>query len=157
MKICVLGLGHIGLPTALLFAAHGADVVGVDVKQSVVDCLNHRNLPFREPGLEDLYREAEERFAARARPGTADVFLIAVPTPLDQATKVSDLSYVKKAADSIAPHLARGNLVILESTVPPERASGSSSPGSRRKASLSGISSTLTVRSGRYRGGLSRR
>ena len=119
MKICVLGLGHIGLPTALLFAAHGADVVGVDVKQSVVDCLNHGSLPFREPGLEDLYREAEERFAARARPGTADVFLIAVPTPLDQATKVSDLSYVKKAADSIAPHLARGNLVILESTVPP--------------------------------------
>ena len=119
MKICVLGLGYIGLPTALLFAAHGADVVGVDVKQSVVDYLNHGNLPFREPGLEDLYREAEGRFVARTRPEAADVFLIAVPTPLDQATKVSDLSYVKKAADSIAPHLAKGNLVILESTVPP--------------------------------------
>ncbi len=119
MKICVLGLGYIGLPTALLFAAHGADVVGVDVKQSVVDCLNHGNLPFREPGLDDLYRQAEGRFAARIRPDAADIFLIAVPTPLDPATKVSDLSYIKKATDSITPHLARGNLVILESTVPP--------------------------------------
>ncbi|MCE5337837.1 MAG: nucleotide sugar dehydrogenase [Methanomicrobiaceae archaeon] len=119
MKICVLGLGYIGLPTALLFAAHGADVVGIDVKQSVVDCLNHGNLPFREPGIEDLYREAKERFVARTEPEAADVFLIAVPTPLDPATKVSDLSYVKKAAGSIAPHLSEGDLVILESTVPP--------------------------------------
>ncbi len=119
MKICVLGLGYIGLPTALLFAAHGANVVGVDVKQSVVDCLHHGNLPFREPGLEDLYREAKERFVAETKPEAADVFLIAVPTPLDPATKVSNLSYVKAAADSIAPHLGEGNLVILESTVPP--------------------------------------
>jgi hypothetical protein len=107
------------LPTALLFAAHGADVVGVDVKQSVVDCLNHGNLPFSEPGLEDLYRDAKERFCARTEPEAADVFLIAVPTPLDPATKVSDLKYVKKAADMIATHLGRGNLVVLESTVPP--------------------------------------
>ncbi|HOI12230.1 MAG TPA: nucleotide sugar dehydrogenase [Methanoculleus sp.] len=119
MKICVMGLGYIGLPTALLFAAHGADVVGVDVKQSLVDCLNHGNLPFKEPGLEDLYRKARGRFCARTEPEAADVFLIAVPTPLDPATRVSNLSYVKKAADMIAPRLAGGNLVILESTVPP--------------------------------------
>ncbi|HOI58220.1 MULTISPECIES: nucleotide sugar dehydrogenase [unclassified Methanoculleus] len=119
MKICVLGLGYIGLPTALLFAAHGANVVGVDVKQSVVDCLNHGNLPFNEPGIESLYHEAKVRFRARTEPEAADVFLIAVPTPLDPATKVSDLSYVKKAAEMIAPHLAEKNLVVLESTVPP--------------------------------------
>mgnify|MGYP000870016533 CR=1 FL=1 len=119
MKICVLGLGYIGLPTALLFAAHGANVVGVDVKQSVVDCLNHGNLPFSEPGIESLYGEAKDRFFARIDPEAADVFLIAVPTPLDPATKVSDLSYIKNAADMIAPHLHEGNLVILESTVPP--------------------------------------
>ncbi len=119
MKICILGLGYIGLPTALLFAAHGANVVGVDVKQSVVDCLNHGNLPFREPGIEDLYRNAKERFVAKTEPEAADVFLIAVPTPLDAATKVSDLSYVKKAAETIARYLNEGNLVVLESTVPP--------------------------------------
>lgn len=119
MKICVLGLGYIGLPTALLFAAHGAEVVGVDVKQSVVDCLNHGSLPFKEPGIEDLYIQAKERFVAETKPEAADVFLVAVPTPLDPATKVSDLSYVKRAADMIAPHLSGGNLVILESTVPP--------------------------------------
>ena len=119
MKICVLGLGYIGLPTALLFAAHGADVVGVDVKQSVVDCLNRGSLPFAEPGLDDLYREAQSRFLVRTGPEAADVFLIAVPTPLDPATKVSNLAYVKSAADMIAPHLRRGNLVVLESTVPP--------------------------------------
>lgn len=119
MKICVLGLGYIGLPTALLFAAHGADVVGVDVKQSVVDRLNHGNLPFSEPGIESLFREAKVRFRAGTEPEAADVFLIAVPTPLDPATKVSDLSYVKSAAEMIAPHLREKNLVILESTVPP--------------------------------------
>ncbi|WP_292518329.1 nucleotide sugar dehydrogenase [Methanoculleus sp.] len=119
MKICVLGLGYIGLPTALLFAANGADVVGVDVKQDVVDCLNHGNLPFKEPGLEDLYRDAKHQFIARTEPEAADAFLIAVPTPLDPATKVSNLSYVKAAADAIAPHLRKGDLVILESTVPP--------------------------------------
>jgi UDP-N-acetyl-D-mannosaminuronic acid dehydrogenase len=119
MKICVLGLGYIGLPTALLLAAHGSDVVGVDVKQDVVDCLNNGELPFREPGIEDLYLQAKDRFVAETEPVAADGFLIAVPTPLDPATKVSDLSYIKRAADMIAPHLQKGNLVILESTVPP--------------------------------------
>ncbi len=119
MKICVLGLGYIGLPTALLFAAHGIDVVGVDVKQSVVDCLNHGKLPFHEPGIEDLYLQARDQFVAKTEPEAADGFLVAVPTPLNRATKVSDLAYVKHAAEMIAPHLQEGNLVILESTVPP--------------------------------------
>jgi UDP-N-acetyl-D-mannosaminuronic acid dehydrogenase len=119
MKICVLGLGYIGLPTALLFAAHGADVIGVDVKQSVVHGLNQGRLPFEEPGIEELYLRAKDRFVAKAEPEPSDVFLIAVPTPLDPATKVSDLRYVKRASEMIAPHLGDGNLVILESTVPP--------------------------------------
>ena len=119
MKICVLGLGYVGLPTALLLAAHGSDVVGVDVKQGVVDCLNNGELPFKEPGIEDLYLQAKDRFVAMTDPVAADGFLIAVPTPLDPATKVSDLSYIKRAADMIAPHLRKGNLVVLESTVPP--------------------------------------
>lgn len=119
MKICVLGLGHIGLPTALLLAAHGSDVVGVDVKESVVHCLNQGKLPFKEPGIEDLYIRAKDRFIAADSPGNADVFLIAVPTPLDPATKISNLSYVRRAAGMIADHIKEGDLVILESTVPP--------------------------------------
>ena len=119
MKICVLGLGHIGLPTALLLAAHGSNVVGVDVKKSVVDCLNQGKLPFKEPGIEDLYLRAKDRFTAKSSPGNADVFLIAVPTPLDPATKISNLSYVRRAAGMIADHIKEGDLVILESTVPP--------------------------------------
>lgn len=119
MKICVLGLGYIGLPTALLFAAAGADVVGVDVKQSVVNTLNQGRIPFEEPGMDELFLRAHDRFVAKTEAENADVFLIAVPTPLDQATKVSDLTFVKKAAGMIAPHLGPGNLVILESTVPP--------------------------------------
>jgi UDP-N-acetyl-D-mannosaminuronic acid dehydrogenase len=109
MKICVLGLGYIGLPTALLLAAHGADVVGVDVKQSVVDCLSLGNLPFSEPGLEDLYSKARCRFCVRSEPEAADVFLIAVPTPLDPATRVSNLAYARSAADMIVPHRSPWN------------------------------------------------
>ncbi|KUG21115.1 MAG: nucleotide sugar dehydrogenase [Methanomicrobiaceae archaeon] len=119
MKICVLGLGYIGLPTALLFATHGCDVVGCDVKQSVVDSLNNGKIPFDEPGLSDLFIGARRRFTAKTVPEPADVFLIAVPTPLDPATKVSDLTYVRKAAGMIAPLLERDDLVVLESTVPP--------------------------------------
>jgi len=119
MKICILGLGYIGLPTALLFASRGYTVVGVDVKQSVVDTLNAGKVPFDEPGLDDLLNEAGKQFVAKTEPEPADVFLIAVPTPLDPATKVSNLSYVKKAALMIVPYLRKGNMVILESTVPP--------------------------------------
>lgn len=107
------------MPTALLLAAHGSDVVGIDVKQSVVDCLNSGKVPFEEPGIEDLYSRARNRFIAETETVAADGFLMAVPTPLDPVTKVSDLSYIKKAADMIAPHLKKGDLVILESTVPP--------------------------------------
>ncbi len=119
MKICVLGLGYIGLPTALLFAASGSDVVGVDVKQSVVNTLNQGTVPFEEPGICELFARARDRFVAKTEPEEADVFLIAVPTPLDSGTKVSDLTFVKKAAGMIAPYLRKGNHVILESTVPP--------------------------------------
>ncbi len=119
MKVCVLGLGYIGLPTALLFAAHGSDVVGVDVKRSVVESLNTGVIPFHEPGMDDLFRQAQDRFTAATEPEHADAFLIAVPTPLDPATKVSDLTFVKRAAAMITPYLQEYTLVVLESTVPP--------------------------------------
>ncbi|AEK73088.1 UDP-N-acetyl-D-mannosamine 6-dehydrogenase [Thermococcus sp. 4557] len=119
MKISVLGLGYIGLPTALLFAASGHEVIGVDVDKRKVELLNSGELPFQEPGLDELFEKARGNFRASTQVEESDVFLIAVPTPLDEHTKAADLKYVKSAAEMIWPHLREGNLVILESTVPP--------------------------------------
>ena len=118
-KICVIGLGYIGLPTAAVLATHGYSVVGVDVKQSAVDTVNNGDTHIEEPGLQTLvqatYKSANLR--AQSSPEAADVFIIAVPTPLRD--KRADLTAVESAAESIVPVLTRGNLVILESTVPP--------------------------------------
>ena len=120
-KICILGMGYIGLPTALLFANNGNDVVGVDINQSVVATLNEGNMPFEEDGFQDLLNSAinNNTFRAQTVPEDADVFLVAVPTPLDKETKLSDLKYVKSACEMIAPHLKNGNLIVIESTIPP--------------------------------------
>ncbi len=115
--ICVLGLGHIGLPTALLLGNNGYEALGVDINENIVNMLNKRKIPFNEPGLSELLGQA--KFTAQTEVEEADVFLIAVPTPLEKSMKVADLRYVKSAAEMIYPHLRRGNLVILESTVPP--------------------------------------
>ena len=118
MKVCVLGLGYIGLPTALLLAQKH-QVVGIDVNKRIVDTLNSGKLPFEEPGLEELMKNAKRNFSASQKVESADVFLIAVPTPLEKSTKISDLKYVRSASEMIYPHLKNENLVILESTVPP--------------------------------------
>lgn len=120
MKISVLGLGYIGLPTALLFASSGHEVIGVDVDEKKVNLLNQGKLPFREPGLKELFEKGKFRFRASTKVEESDVFLISVPTPLDEHTKAADLRYVKSAAEMIRPYLRSGNLVILESTVPPK-------------------------------------
>jgi len=121
MKICVLGLGYIGLPTAILFATHGHEVVGVDVNKRIIETINNNKMPFEENRLEVLFKEAINKkcFTARTEVEEADVFLIAVPTPLDKEMKMADLTYVKSAAEMIYPYLNRGNLVVLESTVSP--------------------------------------
>ncbi|NJE11144.1 nucleotide sugar dehydrogenase [Thermococcus sp. MAR1] len=120
MRISVLGLGYIGLPTALLFASAGYNVVGVDVNDKKVKLLNDGKLPFQEPGLEELFEKAKQNFKATTEVEESDVFLIAVPTPLDEKTKAADLRYVRSASEMIVPHLRKENLVILESTVPPK-------------------------------------
>jgi len=121
MKICVLGQGYIGLPTAALFAVNGHRVLGVDINKKVIDTINQGIAPFDEPGLEELLKKAinSQNLIIKSNVEEADVFLIAVPTPLDKETKSADLSYVKSATEMVYPHLRRGNLVILESTVPP--------------------------------------
>lgn len=119
-KICVLGLGYIGLPTASTFATHGLEVVGIDVNQRVVSGLRNGEVHIHEPGLRTLVLAALRSGALRvsAKPEEADAFIIAVPTPI-QDDKRSDMSYVDSAAESIVPYLRKGNLVMLESTSPP--------------------------------------
>ena len=119
LRICVLGLGYIGLPTAALFAESGCTVVGVDVNATLVKHLNASTAKIVEPGLAQKVARAKsgKRFLATMRPEPSDAFVISVPTPLN-AEKTADLSFVHRAALAVAPVLAPGNLVILESTVP---------------------------------------
>ncbi|HUW13270.1 MAG TPA: nucleotide sugar dehydrogenase [Anaerolineae bacterium] len=119
-KVCVLGLGYIGLPTAAMFATHGLQVVGVDINGSVVDMLNNGEIHIEEVGLRALVREAmvSGRLAVQSAPERSDAFIIAVPTPV-RADKAADMRAVTAAAESIVPHLCRDNLVVLESTSPP--------------------------------------
>ncbi len=123
-KICVLGLGYIGLPTAITLAEAGFQVHGVDIKPDVVQTLSEGRLPIVEPGLDELFASA--RNTGRLTFGTtlvpADAFIITVQTPkVDGAggTPKADLTFVAAAARQIAQVLAEGNLVVLESTVPP--------------------------------------
>jgi UDP-N-acetyl-D-mannosaminuronic acid dehydrogenase len=119
-KICVLGLGYIGLPTASTFATHGLQVVGVDVNRQVVDTLQNGGLHIHEPGLRTLFQAAigSGNLVVGVEPQAADAFIIAVPTPFLE-DKRADLNYVKSAAEAVVPHLQPGNLVVLESTSPP--------------------------------------
>jgi UDP-N-acetyl-D-mannosaminuronic acid dehydrogenase len=118
-KICVLGLGYVGLPTAAIFASHGVQVIGVDINKITVETINQGKIHIVEPGLDIMVNGAVStgKLVADPQPQPADAFIIAVPTPFKNANK-PDLSFVEAAARSIAPVLAKGALVILESTSP---------------------------------------
>jgi UDP-N-acetyl-D-mannosaminuronic acid dehydrogenase len=120
-KICLLGLGYIGLPTGSMFALAGKNVVGVDPSPRVQAALTSGLASIDEPELQTLVTAAinSGRLRVQTKPEPADAFIIAVPTPLDPTTKRADLSFVERAARDIVPLLRRGNLVVLESTVPP--------------------------------------
>lgn len=117
--ISVVGLGYIGLPTAAAFASRQCQVIGVDVNQHAVDTINRGEIHIVEPDLDNVVKTAVENGYLRAvtRPLTADAYLIAVPTPF-KGDHEPDLRYVKAAAESIAPVLKKGALVVLESTSP---------------------------------------
>lgn len=122
-NICVIGLGYIGLPTAAIFASKGMKVLGVDIDQTTIDTINQGKIHIIEPGLDKLVNSAVKSGHLRAAktPESSDAFLIAVPTPFKKnksEVPQPDLSYIKKASDAIAPFLKKGDLVILESTVP---------------------------------------
>ncbi|MDO5604757.1 MAG: UDP-N-acetyl-D-mannosamine dehydrogenase [Paracoccus sp. (in: a-proteobacteria)] len=121
-QISMIGLGYIGLPTAVVFALRNIRVIGVDVNQAAVDRINRGESHIVEPGLDDALRRSVRSGLLRAatRPEPADAFLIAVPTPFlgGGDEKVPDLSFVEAAARSVAPVLKPGDLVVLESTSP---------------------------------------
>lgn len=118
-KICVIGLGYIGLPTAALLANRGYDVHGVDVVESTVNTINQGKIHIVEPELDTFVKSAVNsgKLKASLKPDFADVFIIAVPTPFHDGF-VPNIDYVVSATKSIAPHIQEGNIVILESTSP---------------------------------------
>jgi UDP-N-acetyl-D-mannosaminuronic acid dehydrogenase len=119
VKICVLGQGYIGLPTSLLLANAGHDIIGVDVNKRIIDKLNNGEIPFKETDLDELFKKVKNNYLARNNVESSDVYIIAVPTPLEKEMKIADLSAVKSASEQISKVLKDGQLVILESTVPP--------------------------------------
>lgn len=125
-KVCVLGLGYIGLPTAAMLATHGYQVIGVDINDRILATLQNGGIHIQEPGLKALARQAMEsgNLTVQNRLELADAFIIAVPTPFLEHTdldgyKRADISYVMAATQSVAPYLRPGCLVVLESTSPP--------------------------------------
>ena len=129
-KVCVLGLGYIGLPTACEFATHGVQVLGVDINPAVISTLKNGGLHIHEPGLRALVQTAvkTKNLVVAEKPEPADAFIIAVPTPFLETKhgdfkgkdfKLADMAAVEAATTSILPVIRRGNLVVLESTSPP--------------------------------------
>ncbi|WP_281183620.1 nucleotide sugar dehydrogenase [Staphylococcus schleiferi] len=122
MKLTTIGLGYIGLPTSIMFAKHGVEVLGVDINPQAVASLNQGQIHIEEPGLQEAYEAVLEKgnFKASQTPEEADVFIIAVPTPNNDDTYEScDISIVMRALESIVPYLKSGNTVIVESTIAP--------------------------------------
>ncbi len=120
MKVCVVGLGYIGLPTALMLAANGVDVTGVDYNPAVVESLNAGKVTFEEKGLAELFAQAVEkgiRFTGEYP--VADVYIVAVATPYDPQSKKVDAGFVEAAVDNVLEHCADGAIIVIESTVPP--------------------------------------
>jgi UDP-N-acetyl-D-mannosaminuronic acid dehydrogenase len=120
-RVCVLGLGHIGLPTAILVAQSGYQVVGVDTDENIVRMLNNGISHLQEAGIDILLENVRNSgsFYAKKEPEEADAYIIAVPTPFDEDSKQADLRWVRSAMHMISPFLRDCALVIVESTIPP--------------------------------------
>ena len=121
-KCCVIGLGYIGIPTSIVAAGAGFNVVGVDINTEIVNSLNEGVIPIIEPNLNKEFQAVlNKNFKAQIKPCKADIFIISVPTPFNKKSKKSptpDISYVLGAVKSIIPFIQENNLIILESTSP---------------------------------------
>lgn len=118
--INVIGLGYIGLPTALMLASHGVEVVGTDYNPNLVDKLNAGQVVFKEKGLKELFRDAVEsgvRFTTEYQ--STDVYIVSVPTPYDKFSKKVDARYVVDAIREVLKVCLKGSVVVIESTVSP--------------------------------------
>ena len=119
--VVVIGTGYVGLPAALMWARAGLSVVGVDINKNIVRAINEGVLHIREKELSGLMRDPKIRrnLLGRTSPTHGNAFVIAVPTPVHPTRKTADLTFVKAAVESICPVLKKGNLIIIESTIPP--------------------------------------
>lgn len=118
--INVIGLGYIGLPTALMMASHGVEVVGTDYNAELVATLNHGHTTFKEKGLDELFQNALQagiRFTTEYQ--KTDTYIISVPTPYDKFSKKVDACYVVAAVKSVMEVCPKGATVVIESTVSP--------------------------------------
>ncbi len=118
--INVIGLGYIGLPTALMMAAHGVEVVGTDYNKEIVDTLNAGKTTFKEDGIEELFQNARKagiKFTTEYQ--ITDTYIISVPTPYDKFSKKVDPCYVVSAIKDVMKVALKGAIVIIESTVSP--------------------------------------
>ena len=119
MRACFMGLGYIGLPTAIIAAKHGVDVVGVDINKNVVETTNKGVLHIIEPGMEQLLQDviASGNFKAYTEPQECDAYFIVVPTPF-KGDHEPDISYVEAATRMVLPLLKPNDLFVIESTSP---------------------------------------
>lgn len=119
MKACFMGLGYIGLPTAIIAAKHGVNVIGVDINPSVVEQTNAGHLHIIEPGMEDMLKEviASGQLHASTTPEESDAYFMVVPTPF-KGNHEPDVSYVEAATRAVIPYLKPGDLYVIESTSP---------------------------------------
>ena len=119
MKACFMGLGYIGLPTAIIAAKHGIEVTGVDINPHVVEMTNAGKLHIIEPGMEIMLKEVVNNKMLRAStsPEMSDAYFMVVPTPFKEHHE-PDISYVEAATRTVIPYLKEGDLYVIESTSP---------------------------------------
>ena len=119
MKACFMGLGYIGLHTAIIAAKHGVQITGVDINPQVVNMTNQGKLHIVEPGMQELLQEVvySGMLKASAVPETCDAYFIVVPTPF-KGNHEPDISYVESATKAVIPFLKKGDLYVIESTSP---------------------------------------
>jgi len=118
--INIIGLGYIGLPTALMFAKSGIEVIGTDINQKLVDSLSKGKLTFEEEGLQELFNDAIEngiKFTTEYQ--KTDTYIIAVPTPYINSSKKLDPKYVISAVNTVLDVCEKGAVLIIESTISP--------------------------------------
>ena len=119
-KVCVVGLGYIGLPTSIMMASHGVDVVGVDYNKELIEKLNQGQMTFEENGIDELFYDAISKGIKFSNVGiSADIYIVAVPTPYDKSSKKIDPSYVVNAVKDVMKVCPKGAIVVVESTISP--------------------------------------